>query len=400
MRELGIRAGENQNVVQMLEEALHRQSLLLVLDNFEHVVDAADLVGEMVQWSDDLRVLVTSRARLRVAGEQVFEVQPLPVEPEAGGARPRRRGGPVRAGRHGRRPALRAGRSTSRTSTAICRSVDGLPARDRDRRPATSGPCRRPCCAQRLAGRLEVGRGRGTRPPGPAADDPGDDRLEPPAARAGGTTAVRPARDLPRRRAARRRRGGLARTATCVDPLSVLVDHSLVRRTTGHQDEPRFGMLELVREHAAEPARTRRHEAVAARPRGVRRGVRRGPLRPSLDRRGRSMARRHHRDARRRCGRRTAGPAAGRPPTDRPHHGRAGRLLVPRGPPRRGPPLGRRDARAGGRARPERSRPGSGWRRGSWRSPGASPRPARTGSGRRSCSGSSARPGSWPTRSP
>ena len=76
VRELGIRSGENQNVAQMLEEALHRQSMLIVLDNFEHVVDAAELVGEMVKWSDDLRVLVTSRARLRVAGEQVYEVQP------------------------------------------------------------------------------------------------------------------------------------------------------------------------------------------------------------------------------------------------------------------------------------------------------------------------------------
>ena len=78
--ELGIRSGDNSNVVQMLEEALQRQSLLLVLDNFEHVVQAADLVGDMLQWSTDLRVLVTSRARLRVAGEHVHEVHPLTVE--------------------------------------------------------------------------------------------------------------------------------------------------------------------------------------------------------------------------------------------------------------------------------------------------------------------------------
>ena len=39
-----------------------------------------------------------------------------------------------------------------------------------------------------------------------------------------------------------------------VDPLSVLVDHSLVRRTTGRHNEPRFGMLSLVREHAAREA--------------------------------------------------------------------------------------------------------------------------------------------------
>lgn len=48
-----------------------------------------------------------------------------------------------------------------------------------------------------------------------------------------------------------------------VDPLSVLVDQSLVRRTTGNGNEPRFGMLALVREHAAELLDADR-EAVAA----------------------------------------------------------------------------------------------------------------------------------------
>jgi tetratricopeptide (TPR) repeat protein len=49
-----------------------------------------------------------------------------------------------------------------------------------------------------------------------------------------------------------------------VDPLSVLVDHSLVRRTTGNQGEPRFGMLVLVREHAAMLLEDQERETVAA----------------------------------------------------------------------------------------------------------------------------------------
>ena len=49
-----------------------------------------------------------------------------------------------------------------------------------------------------------------------------------------------------------------------IDPLSVLVDHSLVRRTTGNRDEPRFGMLALVREHAARLLDDSRREPVAA----------------------------------------------------------------------------------------------------------------------------------------
>ena len=162
VRELGIRAGENQDVVQMLEEALRRQSLLLVLDNFEHVVDAADLVAEMVRWSDDLRVLVTSRARLRVAGEKVFEVLPLSVEPEAG--RPASRTRWPSSSRS--RPPSTRGSSWSSTPRTSRRSAGPWTAsRSPSRsRVATSAPCRRRSCAaaRRPAG---VGGRRRTRPP-------------------------------------------------------------------------------------------------------------------------------------------------------------------------------------------------------------------------------------------
>jgi predicted ATPase len=50
---------------------------LLVLDNFEQVLAAATLVSEMLAASASLKVLVTSRARLRIYGEQEFPVAPL-----------------------------------------------------------------------------------------------------------------------------------------------------------------------------------------------------------------------------------------------------------------------------------------------------------------------------------
>jgi len=80
--ELGVHNSSSPDYRNILKEALRgRSSLLLVLDNFEHVLDAADIVAEMVRWAPELKVLITSRARLHVAGEHIFDVEPLPVEP-------------------------------------------------------------------------------------------------------------------------------------------------------------------------------------------------------------------------------------------------------------------------------------------------------------------------------
>jgi predicted ATPase/DNA-binding SARP family transcriptional activator len=53
------------------------RQLLLVLDNFEHVIEAAPLVGAVAGSGSGTKVLVTTRAPLRLAGEQVYPVLPL-----------------------------------------------------------------------------------------------------------------------------------------------------------------------------------------------------------------------------------------------------------------------------------------------------------------------------------
>lgn len=53
------------------------KQLLLVLDNFEYVLDAAVLVGEMVRAAPKIQVLVTSRVPLRLSGEQEYPLVPL-----------------------------------------------------------------------------------------------------------------------------------------------------------------------------------------------------------------------------------------------------------------------------------------------------------------------------------
>jgi predicted ATPase/class 3 adenylate cyclase len=66
-----------------LEASLHAhlagQRVLLVLDNFEQLLDAAPTVGDLLERSPGVQVVATSRARLRIAGEHAFPVPPLAV---------------------------------------------------------------------------------------------------------------------------------------------------------------------------------------------------------------------------------------------------------------------------------------------------------------------------------
>jgi predicted ATPase/DNA-binding CsgD family transcriptional regulator len=63
--------------LEHLKSYLHEKRLLLLLDNFEQVVTAAPLLVELLQACPALKMLVTSRLRLRVSGEQEFPVPPL-----------------------------------------------------------------------------------------------------------------------------------------------------------------------------------------------------------------------------------------------------------------------------------------------------------------------------------
>jgi predicted ATPase/DNA-binding SARP family transcriptional activator len=61
-----------------LAEWLRPRELLLVLDNFEHLLDAAPFVTELLAAARGLSVLATSRTPLNVSGEHVYTVSPLP----------------------------------------------------------------------------------------------------------------------------------------------------------------------------------------------------------------------------------------------------------------------------------------------------------------------------------
>ena len=62
-----------------LVEWLAERKVLLVLDNFEQVIDAAPVIADLLREAPKLRVIATSRAALRVSGEQEYPVPGLPV---------------------------------------------------------------------------------------------------------------------------------------------------------------------------------------------------------------------------------------------------------------------------------------------------------------------------------
>jgi predicted ATPase/DNA-binding CsgD family transcriptional regulator len=66
-----------QPIMTRLGTYLHDHRLILALDNFEHLLDAAPLITDLMTQSESLTVLVTSRTRLNLTGEHVYPVRPL-----------------------------------------------------------------------------------------------------------------------------------------------------------------------------------------------------------------------------------------------------------------------------------------------------------------------------------
>ena len=105
---------------------------LLVLDNFEQVLDAAPLVADLLSSVASLRVLATSRAAFRVRGEREYVVGPLALEGNVDAMSPAdlARAPAVRLFIERVRdvqPDFRLTSANAATVMAICRRLDGLP---------------------------------------------------------------------------------------------------------------------------------------------------------------------------------------------------------------------------------------------------------------------------------
>ncbi len=256
---VGTPAAAERDPEDALCDQLATRQLLLILDNFEQLVGVAPLVARMLEAAGRLRVVVTSRIPLHLSGEQEFPVAPLPV-PGAGesGVEDLSRIDAVALFVERARlvrPDFRLTDDNAAAVAGICRRLDGLP----------------------LAIELAAARIKIFAPAQMLA------RLEAALPLLGGGSVDLPARQRTLRGAidwsyellslaeqALFRRlsvfsgGWTVEAAEAVaildraldldmyEGLSGLVDQSLVRPPTEGPGEPRFDMLQLIREYAAE----------------------------------------------------------------------------------------------------------------------------------------------------
>jgi predicted ATPase len=133
---LGVEETGGQPLAAGLAAALRHRHLLLVLDNFEQVVGAAPDLAGLLAWCPRLTALVTSRVVLRVRGEHEYRLPPLdvPAAPDstagAGVVAPPARAAAVRLFAERARAADAAfalGPDTAAAVGEICRRLEGLP---------------------------------------------------------------------------------------------------------------------------------------------------------------------------------------------------------------------------------------------------------------------------------
>ena len=254
---LGVVEPPGGSLADALVWHLSDKRLLLVLDNFEHLLEGAPLVSTLLAASHGLKVLATSRAPLRLSREREYAVEPLEVPPPASLPPPDELARVpsvtlfVERARQAK-PAFELTAENAAAVAEVCRRLDGLPlalelaaARvklltpramlgrlDHSLRLLTGGP-------RDLPGRQQTMRG-----------------------------AVAWSYDLldEEERAVLRRLavfpGGCtldAAEAVCgagdgevIEALGSLVEKSLVRHREQEDGEPRFTLLEVVREYAIE----------------------------------------------------------------------------------------------------------------------------------------------------
>jgi predicted ATPase/class 3 adenylate cyclase len=79
---VGVTESGARPISETLSDWLRDRRLLLVLDNFEQVAAAAPMISDLLRAAPELKIVVTSRAALRVSGEQEFPVPGLPTPPD------------------------------------------------------------------------------------------------------------------------------------------------------------------------------------------------------------------------------------------------------------------------------------------------------------------------------
>ncbi len=247
VKALNLQQVANRTIPQVIADQMEAGGpFLLILDNFEQILPAAQLVSEILAYCTFLKAVVTTRASLQIYGEQEFPVAPLSLGPAAQLFQQRAMAV---------RPSFATTADNEATIRALCNRLDGLPlaielaaARTKALSPAA--------ILDRLQSRLQLLTGG--------------------------------ASDLPERQKTLRKTidwsydllnvaeqrlfwrfsvfagGGSLEAAEAVcntgqdleigvfEGLSSLLDKNLVERAESPETEPRFTMLETIREYALE----------------------------------------------------------------------------------------------------------------------------------------------------
>jgi predicted ATPase/TolB-like protein/Tfp pilus assembly protein PilF len=258
---LGVQDAGGRPVMDILKDHLAEKRMLLVLDNFEQIVDAAPQIAELLANAPDVKILVTSRFLLRITAEREFVVPPLAPPPDESLSSfdklSRNEAIQLFAERaRSADPGFVLTEQNIRNVADICSRLEGLPlaielaaARTRVLSPAailtkldsrlkflTGGPRDLPERQRTMQGAIDW-----------TYDLLSDDeravfRRLSVFASSFSVEAAEAVYDS----------DGQGHGAIVLDTITSLLDKSLVRKLDGQGGEHRFGMLEVVREYAAD----------------------------------------------------------------------------------------------------------------------------------------------------
>ncbi len=260
---LGLRDTGGRTLADALREHLRPKQLLLLLDNFEHLLAAASDVAALLADCPGLKLLVTSRERLHLSGEFEYPVPPLAL-PD-----PRRLPAPEHIGQYPAvrlfmqraaavQPDFQLTETTALAIAAICARLDGLPLAI-ELAAAHVKLLPPPALLQRLDRQLPLLTG--------GARDLDERQRTMRDTLAWSASLLSPEERMLFRRLAVFVGGCTVKAAetVCARPqgassleievlagLARLVDLSLIQRREEEGGEPRFGMLHVVREYALE----------------------------------------------------------------------------------------------------------------------------------------------------
>jgi predicted ATPase/DNA-binding CsgD family transcriptional regulator len=117
-RILKVEQGAHKNILEGLKDFLSGRRILLILDNFEHLMEGASQVSDLLQTSTHLKIIVTSRESLHLQVEQTFQVPPLSSEYAIELFTKRAQS---------LNPDFSMSQQDTRSVTELCQRLDGLP---------------------------------------------------------------------------------------------------------------------------------------------------------------------------------------------------------------------------------------------------------------------------------